>query len=172
VLQPTLELNARDAALVVERIAIGLVPPVPPGLADLAALVGHQWRVRVERGSGLRPVEEVELDDTDHAAPRFTAAAIAAAVALLGRPHSAEPLSRLLDGAERSDMPAGTADLVALGALEAFMEAGGGETPDDKESRGWRLVPRGLRAERSGRRLATGGFAGDDLDLTSGGREP
>jgi hypothetical protein len=168
VLLPALALVRGQADAVLTAFAAGTVPPIPAGLVDLGRLVDHLWRVRVERQVALRPVEPVELDDQPTAPLAFTPEAVAFARGLLGRDHRGTLLSELLDEASLSGSPAGAARLVAMGALEAFMDAGG-EAAWGDEAETWRLVPRGLAAEPTGGRLNHPDYAGDDLALMRGG---
>ena len=169
VLLPALALAMEPADAVLTSFASGTVPPMPEGLVDLGRLADHLWRARAERQVGLRPIDPVELDDEGPAQPRFTQDAVAFARELLGRDHRGTPLSDLLAEASRTGAPAGAARLVALGGLEAFMDAGGEAAwVDDAET--WRLVPRGLTAERTGGLLTHPDHAGDELALTRGER--
>ncbi|TMC05993.1 MAG: hypothetical protein E6J41_20215 [Chloroflexi bacterium] len=165
VLLPVLGLAVAPADDVLTPFAAGTVPPLPPALVSVSRVADHLWRARAERQVALRPVVPVELDDEDEAQPRFTPEAVAFARELLGRDHRGTPLSRLLSEASAPGSPPGAARLVALGGLEAFMDAGG-EVAWGDEAETWRLVPRGLTAERTGGRLDHPDYAGDELALT------
>ncbi len=163
VLQPTLELPVRVALAVVERVASGLVPPQPPGPIDLFSLCAHLWRPQVDREPALAAVEDIDLEEDRDAPPRFPPDAVAAARALLAGVQGERQLSELLAEVVALDLPRGTDELVALGALEAFMAQG--EADQGEDGLTWRLVPAGLRAIQTGDRLAVGRFFGDDLLL-------
>lgn len=168
ILQATLGLRPVAAASVLEAFAAGLIPPVPPPLLQLRRVVDHQWRPQLERGVDLRPIEEIDFDEDDVVTPVFSSEAIATAVGLLSGRHERTRLSQLLTKAFAERTPPGADHLLALGALEAFMEVDSADTGDDEEQgRSWRLVPRGLSAEPSGERLDGLRFGGDDLELTS-----
>jgi hypothetical protein len=167
VLLPTLALAPGSADSVLVPFAAGTVPPLPAGLVDLGRLADHLWRSRSERHVTLRPVEPVELDDQEVTQQLFTPEAVAFARELLGRAHRGTRLSHLLREASQPGAPPGAARLVALGGLEAFMDAGTQLASGD-ETDTWRLVPRGLTAERTGGRLSHPDHAGDELALTGG----
>jgi hypothetical protein len=167
VLLPVLALAGEVADSVLTPFVSGTVPPMPDGLVDVGRLADHLWRARTERLVALRPVEPVDLDDQPGPQQVFTPEAVAFARELLGREHRRTPLSDLLAEASRPGAPAGAARLVAMGALEAFMDAGG-ELAWGDEVETWRLVPRGLTAERTGGRLTHPAHAGDELALTRG----
>lgn len=162
VLQPVLGLRATAAARICERIAGGVVPPVPPGLASFIGIADHLWRARLEREAGGRPLEVPELEEAEPEPPRFSASALAAAAELLARPYEDERLSAVLAEAAA----AGADVLVALGALEAFMDFNG-DAPA-----AWWLVPPTLRADLCGERLAAGRLYGDELRLHTEGGPP
>jgi hypothetical protein len=165
VVLPTLAFALQPVDAVLTTFASGVVPLLPPGLVDIRRLADHLWRARAERQVPLRPIESIELDDRGEPRPRFTPEAVAFARELLGRDHRATRLSDLLAEASRPGAPAGAARLVAMGGLEAFMDAGGDKAWGD-EAETWRLVPRGLTADRTDDRLADPNHAGDDLALT------
>jgi hypothetical protein len=165
VLLPALGLAPPPLDGVLTRLAAGTVPPMPEGLVNVGRLADHLWRARVERQAQSRPVEAIELDDQDEAPPLFAPDAVAFARELLDRDHRSALLSDLLEEASLPAAPRGAARLVALGGLEAFMDAGGPAAWAD-EAETWRLVPRGLVAERTGARLAHPSHDGDELALT------
>lgn len=167
VLLPALALALDRADTVLVPFAAGTVPPMPVGLVDLGRLADHLWRARAERQVAPRPVEPVELDDQDVTEQLFTPEAVAFARELLARDHRGTLLGDLLAEASQPGSPPGAARLVALGGLEAFMDAGG-ESAWGDEAETWRLVPRGLTAERTGGRLTHPDHAGDELALTRG----
>jgi hypothetical protein len=167
VLLPVLALAQGPADAVLTSFAAGTVPPMPAGMVSVPRLLDHLWRARAERHVALRPIEEVELDDQPEAGPMFTPEAVARAREILGRDHRGTPLSELLEEASRPGCPRGAARLIALGGLEAFMAAdGSADWEAEEEAETWRLVPRSLRAERTGSRLTHPAYAGDDLALT------
>lgn len=165
VLLPAVGFPVPSVDVVLGTFASGIVPPLSPGLIDVGRLADHLWRARADRQAPLRPIEPIELDDRGEPQPRFTPEAVAFARELLGRDHQGTRLSHLLAEASRAGSPPGAARLVAMGGLEAFMDAGG-DVGWGEEAEAWRLVPRGLTAKRTGDRLADDGFAGDDLALT------
>jgi hypothetical protein len=86
---------------------------------------------------------------------------------LLARPHHRARLTDLLHEASAPEVPEGAAHLVALGALESFMQTDRLEGQESQaETDAWRLVPRGLTAELAGDDLDHPDYAGDELLLT------
>lgn len=166
VLQPALQLAAWQVVAVLERVAGGVVPPQVPAVVDLFGLSAYLWRPLVERKPTLAPVEEADLEDEVQPPPRFPAEAVAAARAVLAGVRGEQSLGELLASVAAGGLPRATDDLVAIGALEAFMTDGQDDAPDSRaDGASWHLVPSTLRAARTGGRLAADRFFGDDLVL-------
>ena len=166
-LSPVLQMRPRPAMRLLDRFAIGTIPPHGEVL-DLYLLVSHIWRAPQARELTVRPVEAIELKDIDLEPPLFLPQVVEDAREVLGQPFHGRRLSDVLVDLEQRDPDGRLRELVAIGTLFAFA-VDEGLTEEQKlmvES----LVPSGLRAEKTNARFAKRPFCGDELVLNGEGR--